>query len=601
MDTIEINSALPDGSHLFDADVHVLKEHLKSNQMSQEMLDGYLLSGFQLVQRQIREMRQVAPALKLLLQSGAKWQDDSVMENDMTPYHLICKATGDDDELLDMTIKSSEKNLLNNKSYDGSTALLYAVNNANLKCVKSLVAKGAEVNLEGSSCLKCSTNTYTIRTLNLITAANKLLQHDSIYPSGIMSDIFDLLLDSGIDINKPCCVPNCQRTPIRCATQIGNVQCVKKMIEKGACLDTIGNKLPVWSLIALMGSVELLQCLFDHAIDKNSRDSRERSVLSFVVESGKIEAVRYLLDLGVAMPSYTPATNTIPCKKCGKNRLLIDTAEDSYAIEPFMIACENMCNVVQLLDKYGNQNLQTMIALRCTVRHESVEIVRYLLSKYKYPLNDEYFLKKEFLGELKGYYLLEEACGYDPAVVQLLLDHGADINKTYCYTSGIINSAMASSFIEGTGMIALLIRNGADVNCRSYYSPYRTDVLPFENAVVNNKRYIAEMFLISGCCCGLFSLDNDHRLKNIIGPDLENLMKEWNVHENNVTPLKKQCRRVILKQLSSTAQKKIKKLPLPPPIIKYLSIPELNDIIDAKRNKIQMHSSKLTDIMDVDA
>ena len=585
MDTIEISDTLLDGSHLFDVDLHVLKEHLKSNQMSQKMLDGYLLSGFQLVQRQIREMRQVAPALKLLLQSGAKWQDDAVMENDMTSYHLICQATGDDDELLDLTIKSYGRNLLNNKSYDGSTALLYAVNNANLKCVKSLVANGAKVNLEGSSCLKCSTNTNTIRTLNLITAANKLLQHDSIYPSGIMSDIFDLLLDNGIDINKPCCVLNCERTPIICSVQIGNVQCVKKLIEKGALLDVFVHGLPVWSWIARMGSVELLKCLIDHGIDKDSMDSSEQSVLSFVVESGKIEAVRYLLDLSVAMPSYMPATEKIPCRKCGKSRLLIGF-EDLNAMDPFMIACrDNSCNIVQLLDKYGDQNFKTMNALRCAVKNESVEVVEYLLSNYKYPLNDEYFLKVYgILGEIcmEQYHLLEDACHRHPAVLQLLLDHGADFSKMFCYTFGIINTAMASSFSELTDLIALLIRNGADVNCRSYYSPYRTNVLPFENAVVNNRRYIAEMFLISGCCCGVFSLDNDHRLKNNIGPDLQKLMKEWNVRENNVTPLEKQCRWVILKQLSPTAQKKIKKLPLPPPIIKYLSIPELDDIIDAK-------------------
>ena len=584
MDTIEINSALPDGSHLFDADVHVLKEHLKSNQMSQKKLDGYLLSGFQLVQRQIREMRQVAPALKLLLQSGAKWKDDAVLGNHMTPYHLICQATGDDDELLDLTIKSSEKNLLNNKSYDGSTALLYAINNANLKCVAYLVGYGAEVNLEGSSCLKCCTNTYIMRPLNLITAANKLLRHDSTYPSGIMSDIFDLLLDSGIEINKPCCVRNCKRTPIICSVQLGNVQCVKKMIEKGARLDTIGNELPVWSWIALMGSVELLQCLIDHAIDKNSTvmdGDSTRSLLSFVVEGEEIENIRYLLDLGVAMPSYTPATNKIPCKTCGKNRLLIEE-DDDEAEDPFMIACrKNMCNVVQLLDKYGNQNFKTMNALNCAVRNESVEVVDYLLSKYKYPLNEEYFIEhSDFRGEIhfKEWHLLMEACRCHPAIMQLLLDHGADVNKTFCYTYSFINAVLF--YGESEEIVALLIRNGANVDCRMYCLLLRTDVLPFEKAISTNERYIAEMLLVSGCSCGMFSLDDDHEMKYNIEPDLEDLLKEWNVRENNVTPLQKQCRRVILKQLSPTAQKKIMTLPLPPLIIKYLNIPELDDIID---------------------
>ena len=585
MDTIEINSALPDGSHLFDADVHVLKEHLKSNQMSQKKLDGYLLSGFQLVQRQIREMRQVAPALKLLLQSGSKWKNNAVLGNYMTPYQLICQATGDEVELLDLIINSSERDLLNSVSYEGSTALLYAVNNANLKCVKSLIANGAKVNFEGSSCLEC-TKQNSMRTLNLITAANKLLQHDSIYPSGIMSDIFDLLLDSGFDVNKPCRILHCKRTPIICALTIGNVQCAKKMIEHGARLDLIINGHPLWAWIAFMGNVDLLKCMLDHGgIYKNSTYrifTTSRSMLSVVVKSGKVVAIHHLLELGVEMPSYARATYNTLCKECGKNRILIDLEADCKAMDPFMIACrQNMCNVVQLLDKYGNQNLKTMNALFCAVRNKSVEVVEYLLSRYKYPLNDEYLLKDRENGIRVGH-LLTVACGYHPAVVQLLLDHGADFNKTYCYTSGIINSTM---YHESEEIIALLIRNGADLNCRSFALPHSIKVFPFENAVATNRRYMAEMLLMSGCSGGVPSTDKDHKFKKYMEPDLQKLMKEWNVHDNNVTPLEKQCRWVILKQLSPAAQKKIKKLPLPPPIIKYLSIPELDDIIDAKRKK----------------
>ena len=463
---------------------------------------------------------------------------------------------------------------------DGNSALLYAVNNASLKCIKSLIANGAEVNFEGSCCLEC-TKQNSMRTLNLITAANKLLQHDSIYPTGIMSDIFDLLLDSGFDVNKPCRIPHCKRTPIICALTIGNVQCVKKMIEKGARLDLVISGRPVWSMIAFMGNVDLLKCMLDHGgIYKNSTYrifTTSRSMLSVVVESGKVVAIHHLLELGVEMSSYARATYNTLCKECGKNRLLIDLEADCKAMDPFMIACrQNMCNVVQLLDKYGNQNLKTMNALFCAVRNKSVDVVEYLLSKYKYPLNDEFFLKDRENGIRVGH-LLTVACGYHPAVVQLLLDHGADFNKTYCYTSAIINSTM---YHENEEIIALLIRNGADLNCRSSALPYRTKLLPFDNAVATKKRYMAEMLLVSG---GVSRTDKYHRFKKYMKPDLLKLIKEWNVCGNDVTPLEKQCRCMILKQLSPTAQKKIKKLPLPPPIIKYLSIPELDDIIDAKR------------------
>ena len=147
-----------------------------------------------------------------------------------------------------------------------------------------------------------------MQPLNLITAANNLLQNDSIYPSNIVSDILNVLLASAIDVNTPCCGLNCERTPIISAIMIGNVQCVKKLIEKGALLNIIVSGLPVWSWIARIGSVEVLSCMLDHGIAMDSTTIRGRSVLSFVVETKEVEAIRYLLDLGVTMPFYTPAT-----------------------------------------------------------------------------------------------------------------------------------------------------------------------------------------------------------------------------------------------------------------------------------------------------
>ena len=51
-----------------------------------------------------------------------------------------------------------------------------------------------------------------------------------------MTDIFDVLLDSGVDVNSPS--SGLKPTPITYATYHGNVQCTKKLIEKGTRLNT---------------------------------------------------------------------------------------------------------------------------------------------------------------------------------------------------------------------------------------------------------------------------------------------------------------------------------------------------------------------------
>ena len=68
------------------------------------------------------------------------WNPDTLLDHQMTPYHLICLSTGDHHELLDVLIQSSERTLLHSKDDDECTALLYAVGNQmceNLDCPRS--------------------------------------------------------------------------------------------------------------------------------------------------------------------------------------------------------------------------------------------------------------------------------------------------------------------------------------------------------------------------------------------------------------------------------------------------------------------------------
>ena len=115
---------------VFNANHKALEEHLVSNPVQQNDLDICLLRGLQIVQRKERDLSHVAPALTLLLQSGAKWNSDVLLAEQKTPLHVICASPGDHHELLDLMIKSSQQTIINTRDTDSHTALMYAVKNA---------------------------------------------------------------------------------------------------------------------------------------------------------------------------------------------------------------------------------------------------------------------------------------------------------------------------------------------------------------------------------------------------------------------------------------------------------------------------------------
>ena len=498
---------------VLDADHKALEEHLVSNLVQQSDLDRCLLRGLQAVQRKERELSHVAQALTILLQSGAKWNSDTLLGEQKTPYHIICESPGDHHELLDMMIKSCQLRMIDAEDIGMFTSLVYAVNNANINCLKCLIANGADV--------------------------------------------------------------------------IG-----KSMWQRH-------NYGYVWSLVARLGNVELLKCLFNYGIDKDSADQLGLSVLWWVVHSGNIEAVHYLLNIGVAILNYGPKVQEIQCEPCKKDKLLIKYRIDRHRFEedgrtlvvniddeekdPCTRAIrDNKLEIVKLLDERGSQSCKSFTALRRAVIWGRVDVASYLLNKYTYDLNIEYTVKVD-TDESRGPYhtLLTEPRRmfmFTAQITKLLLDHGADPAKPKCAPTSR-NAIMTAICYNNVEVIAQYIRSGVDINCKSY-NGMDMKVLPFEDSASHGCQSVAKMLLISGCSCGVFSLDKNHKFKDNIEPEVRKLMKEWKVQENNVTPLKQRCRSVILNHLSPRADLKIGKLSPPRLIIKFLSIPELDDIRD---------------------
>ena len=288
-----------------------------------------------------------------------------------------------------------------------------------------------------------------------------------------------------------------------------------------------------------------------------------------VVYNGNIEEVRYFLAIGVAIPTFAPKERKVPCNRCKAIRLEIEYLSELGKVDPCMTAIQlNYLKIVKSFDKYGIQSCKSFTALRHAVQSGSVDVVSYLLNKYTYPLNIEYIVKN--YEKLAMTLLTVPSLRRNrPQIVKLLLDHGADPAKQMCSPRSV-NAIMTAIYCNDLEVLAQYIRSGVNINLKSWDYKYKK-ISPFKTSVLRNRHYVSEMLLISGCSGGVFS---KRKLKN--KPKLEKLMKEWNVYDNNVIPLKQRCRCVILNHLSPRADLKIKKLPLPGCLIKFLNIPEFD-------------------------
>ena len=209
---------------------------------------------------------------------------DHLTPDTSTPYHAICRATGDHHELLQMMIKELGPRFVDAEDDHEHTALMYAVQSASLKCVETLIANGADANIFPNPYLFQYKPTVLDVVSPLVDSIN-LLHPKSHCSSNIMMKIFDVLVESVADVNIPC--HRYQRTPIMYAAAVGNVRCVQKLIHKGAALytvDQVGHT--VWTLALKAGGVEVLKYLIEnHHIEKNSSDQHGLSVLCWAVRS----------------------------------------------------------------------------------------------------------------------------------------------------------------------------------------------------------------------------------------------------------------------------------------------------------------------------
>ena len=342
--------------------------------------------------------------------------------------------------------KSSQSTIINTRDIDDHTALLYAVKNANLNCLKCLIANDADVTIGKEACREPRAR-RDIPSLNPITAAIWMLSDDAEHSSVIMSDIFDLLLNTAVKNNKDH-FRRCTDYAL-CASIARNVTCMIKLIKMGATLDIKAYfDRHVWELVASMGNVELLQCMLNRGIDKDTTNHDGLSVLGIVVGSGNIEAVRYLLELGVAMPTFISRVRETQLGQRKVKRWFIDDYiySKQHINDPCMRAIsEGKLEMVKLLEEYESDSYKLFCALRCALTYRNMDVISYLLNKYTYPLNAKYFTN--YFGKSLRTLLTDPQIFCTTQITKLLLDNGADPSKPMPEAMNAIMRAIDSGHV----------------------------------------------------------------------------------------------------------------------------------------------------------
>ena len=425
-----------------------------------------------------------------------------MIDEHKTLLHVICESSGDHHRLLDSVIAYSEPTIIDRKDWSGRTALMHAVENANINCVKSLIVKGrADVHrgYEYSS-IYINGHQLDMKSWTPFNEAIRIMSSDQSCKK--MQNIFAELVDATVGHNSSYIT-----SYLKFAIAYRQASSVEKLINAGADLYASGHDdYKLWELITQIGNVKLLM-----SIKTVFSSVSHPLLLLHAVMSKNDNALQYLLNQGITIPDFSMNVSQ------SGNKLILPDWEGNDPC--YRAISRNRLKMVKLFSKYGK--IFAFSDLRCAVYWGNTAIVSYLLSMKTYNLNMQYSLR--YAGH-ETFTLLTESKRITSRIVMLLCDHGADPATNMCSPTSA-NALMAAIHHGHLNSVAIYIRKGVNVNLKSWAYLY-SSVFPFESAVYHENYYIAVMLLKAGCSRGLLLNDN---LED--KPELIKLMKKFDVYE----------------------------------------------------------------------
>jgi ankyrin repeat protein len=188
---------------------------------------------------------------------------------------------------------------VNARDDDGQSSLHHACYLGNFEIVKSLVTNGANVNIEvpkfGLTPLHGATMNGDIKTVKFLIEHNAKLNAKDIKGG----------------------------TPIFAACWIGKLSVVKYLVEKGAEIDiTTNDGATVLHYASQSGNLDLVKFLTSKGLDVNSQADNGATPLHIAVAIGSMDMVEYLLSNRAKI--NVKMNRDFPFKKCIKAPILSD-------------------------------------------------------------------------------------------------------------------------------------------------------------------------------------------------------------------------------------------------------------------------------------
>ena len=376
---------------------------------------------------------------RILLEHGA----DVSLQNDFgqIPLHFVSNL-GNKDEgerlVLARLLLAGSCMDVNAQAGDGGTPLHSASQNRRPKIVQLLLARGANAHAED------------FQGRNPLHYLSPPLNLNGVDPQDVLR-VTQLLLEQGVDVNV---LDEKRETPLHIAASVGHLENIQVLLDHGAKADAenVDGQIPLHLVSQhqyfLIENANVTGLLLQRGMDVNTRDSKQRATpLHFASFRRLFEIALALLDHGADVNARN-ADDQTPLHRVSLSQRRIFQSGYKEANRLAQLMLERGADVnVRDKDQATPLHLASYMS--------NLETARVLLD------HGANIHAKNILGQTPLHIVSQgDDFGSEPALVELLLSRGADVNAR---DNDQVTPFLLASFCLKHQIAEKLLQNGADV------------------------------------------------------------------------------------------------------------------------------------------